>query len=132
MTVPTWLNLEASPFDRKLGLELIDVTPTLATGRCPVEGNTQIFGQWHGGATCAVAETLASAAALVEAGPQGRVVGVEINASHLHTATSGWITGTATAIRIGNRVAVYDVRLTHDGDDTLIAIARVTVMLQRR
>ena len=134
MTIPTWLNLDSSVFTRKLGLELTDITPTRATGRCPVEGNTQVFGQWHGGATCAVAETLASVAALAEVGPQGQVVGLELNASHLRAATDGWVTGTATAVRIGGRVAVYDVRLTHDGDvgdDALIAVARVTVMLRR-
>ena len=125
-----WLLDVVSPLDVKLGLELTEVTPTRACGRYPVAGNTQPAGLWHGGATCVVAETLASLAAMAEAGPNGRAVGVELNASHLRAAREGWVTGVATAVRIGKRLATYSVELTDD-DGQIIAVARVSVMISR-
>lgn len=113
-----------------MGTQWLEVTPTRAVARCPVEGNTQPFGLWHGGASCVLAEGLASMAAAAEVGPQGSVTGVDINATHLRSARGGWITATATAIRIGGTLATYDVELTADGGDQICA-ARITVYLKR-
>jgi len=130
MTSYQWLFEITSPLDRKLGFELLEVTPTRASGRYPVEGNTQPVGLWHGGATGVVAETLASLAAMAEVGPNGQVRGVELNASHLHAARTGWVTGVATAEHIGRRLATYSVVLTDDEGEK-VAVARVSVMLGR-
>lgn len=130
VTVPDWFEPLTSALDEKLGTELLEVTPARAVGRCPVAGNTQPFGLWHGGASCVLAETLASMAAAAEVGPTGTVTGVDINATHLRTATKGWVTGTATAIRIGRTLATYDVSLTNDAGEQICA-ARITVYLRR-
>ena len=130
MTVPDWFTGMRSPLDEKLGVELLEVTPTRAECRCPVEGNTQPFGLWHGGASCVLAETLASLAAAAEVGPEGSVTGVDINATHLRSARTGWVTGVATAIRIGGTLATYDVTITDD-DDAQLCAARITVYLRR-
>ena len=130
MTVPDWFIGMRSPLDEKLGVELLEVTPTRAECRCPVEGNTQPFGLWHGGASCVLAETLASLAAAAEVGPDGSVTGVDINATHLRSARTGWVTGVATAIRIGGTLATYDVTITDDSAAQLCA-ARITVYLRR-
>jgi len=119
-----------SPLDDKMGTEWIEVTPTRAEARCPVEGNTQPFGLWHGGGSCVMAEALASLAATAEVGPDGSVTGVDINATHLRGARDGWIRGVATAIRIGGTLATYDVALTQEGGDQICA-ARITVFLRR-
>jgi uncharacterized protein (TIGR00369 family) len=105
MTMPGWFADLLSPLDDKMGMELLEVSPTRAVGRYPVAGNTQPFGLWHGGASCVVAESLASLAAAAEVGPSGSVTGVDINATHLRPAREGWVTGTATALRIGGRLA---------------------------
>ena len=130
MNVPDWFHGLSSPLDVKMGLILDEVTPTRAVGRYPVEGNTQPFGLWHGGASCVVAETLASLAAAAEVGPRGTAVGVDINATHLKAARTGWVTGTATALRIGRTLATYDVLLTDNEGEQLCA-ARITVALRR-
>ncbi len=130
MNVPDWFDGLRSPLDAKLGVELLEVTPTRAVGRCPVEGNTQPFGLWHGGASCVLAEGLASLAAAAEVGPDGAVTGVDINATHLRPARDGWITAVATAIRIGGTLATYDVSLTDDAGEQVCA-ARITVFLKR-
>jgi uncharacterized protein (TIGR00369 family) len=95
-----------------------------------VEGNTQPFGLWHGGASCVLAESLASLAAAAEVGPDGAVTGVDINATHLRSARAGWVTVVATAIRIGGTLATYDVTITDDAGEQVCA-ARITVYLRR-
>jgi len=130
MNVPEWFTGLRSPLDEKLGVELLEVTPTRAVGRCPVAGNTQPFGLWHGGASCLMAESLASLAGAAEVGPHGAVTGVDINATHLRSAQTGWITGVATAIRIGGTLATYDVSLTDDSGEQICA-ARITLYLRR-
>lgn len=113
-----------------MGTEWLEITPTRAVARCPVAGNTQPFGLWHGGASCVLAESLASMAAAADVGPDGTVTGVDLNATHLRSAREGWITGTATAIRVGGTLATYDVDLVDDSGDQICA-ARVTVYLRR-
>jgi len=130
VNVPDWFEGLRSPLDDKMGTEWIEITPTRAVGRCPVAGNTQPFGLWHGGASCVLAESLASLAAAAEVGPSGAVTGVDINATHLRSVTDGWITGTATAIRIGGTLATYDVALVAD-NGTQVCAARITVFLRR-
>ncbi|MFT4109951.1 PaaI family thioesterase [Propionicimonas sp.] len=130
MNVPDWFAGLSSPLDDKLGVELEEVTPARASARCPVEGNTQPFGLWHGGASCVLAETLASLAAAAEVGPNGAVTGVDINATHLRPARKGWLTGVATAIRIGGSLATYDVTITDEAGEQVCA-ARITVFLKR-
>lgn len=130
MTVPEWFQGLGSALDDKMGMQLLEVTPTRAVGRCPVAGNTQPFGLWHGGASCVMAESLASLAAAAEVGPEGVVTGVDINATHLRPARSGWITATASAIRIGGTLATYDVNLVDD-DGARVCTARITLLLKR-
>ncbi|MEA5118411.1 MAG: PaaI family thioesterase [Propionicimonas sp.] len=130
MNVPDWFAELSSALDTKMWMVLDEVTATRAVGRYPGAGNTQPFGLWHGGASCVVAETLASLAAAAEVGPQGSITGVDINATHLRPVRAGWVTGTATALRIGGSLATYDVVLTDDAGEQVCA-ARITVFLKR-
>lgn len=118
------------PLAERMGIELLHLEPSRAEGRCPVAGNTQPFGLWHGGASCVLAETLASVAAVAEVGPDGRAAGVEINATHLAAAREGWVHGRAQAVRIGRTLATYQVEI-RDEAESLLCVARVTVSLQR-
>lgn len=124
-----WLKQMPSALDTKMGLELIEVSGERTVGRMPVQGNTQPIGYWHGGATCVLAESLASIASAAYGMPQGKVgLGVDINATHHRSATQGFVTGTATALALGSRVASYEVVLVDDAGDR-IATARVTCNL---
>ena len=112
----------------KMGFELLKMTPEQVIGRMPVAGNTQPYGLWHGGASCVLAETLASLGSFMHAQPERISVGVEINATHHRSVTAGWVTGTATALHLGNTVASYEIVLTDDADRR-ICTARVTCQL---
>ncbi len=114
-----------SDYERKLGLEVIDWEASRVVGRAPVEGNTQPHGLWHGGASATIIETLGSLGAAAHAGPGRRVVGLELNVSHLRSARQGWVHGEAKALHLGRTTAVYQVDLTDD-DGRLIASGRLS------
>jgi uncharacterized protein (TIGR00369 family) len=114
----------------KMGFELLKMTPDEVVGRMPVAGNTQPYGLWHGGASCVLAETLASLGSFMHAQPERVSVGVDINATHHRSVTAGWVTGTATALRLGSTVASYEIVITDDADRR-VCTARVTCQLVR-
>ena len=126
--LPAWYAGLHSALDDRMGFEMLSLTPERVVGRMPVAGNTQPAGLWHGGASCVLAETLASIGATAHARPAQVAVGVDINATHHRPTSAGWVTGTATALRLGRSVASYEVVLTDD-DDRRICTARVTCQL---
>jgi 1,4-dihydroxy-2-naphthoyl-CoA hydrolase len=117
-----------SALDEKMGFELLTLTPELVVGRMPVAGNTQPYGLWHGGASCVLAETLASLGSFIHAQPERISVGVDINATHHRSVTAGWVTGTATALHLGRSVVSYEIVITDDAGKR-VCTARVTCQL---
>jgi uncharacterized protein (TIGR00369 family) len=117
-----------SALDTKMGFEMLSLTPELVVGRMPVAGNTQPYGLWHGGASCVLAETLASWGSFMHAQPERISVGVDVNATHHRSVTAGWVTGTATALHLGRSVASYDIVITDDAGKR-VCTARVTCQL---
>ena len=112
----------------KMGFELLKLTPEEVIGRMPVAGNTQPYGLWHGGASCVLAETLASLGSFMYAQPERISVGVDINATHHHSVTAGWVTGTATAVHLGRTVVSYEIVIVDDSGKR-VCTARVTCQL---
>ena len=114
--------------NERMGFELLNLTPEEVIGRMPVAGNTQPYGLWHGGASCVLAETLASLGSFVYAQPERVSVGVDINATHHRSVTAGWVTGTATALHLGRTVASYEIVIVDDVGKR-VCTARVTCQL---
>lgn len=119
-----------SALDAKMGFEMLTLTPERVVGRMPVAGNTQPYGLWHGGASCVLAETLASWGSYMHARPEKISVGVDINATHHRSVTTGWVTGTATALHLGKTIASYEIVITDDAGKR-VCTARVTCQLVR-
>ncbi len=115
----------------RLGIEIVEATPARVVGTMPVEGNTQPYGLLHGGASCALAETLGSVGAMLHGLEIGRTfaVGVDINATHHKAARSGLVTGVATAVHRGRTLATYEVVIT-DVDGDRVCSARITCLLR--
>lgn len=128
LSLPEWWTSRHSALDAKMGLELTELTPQRVVGSMPVEGNTQPLGLWHGGASCVLAETLASLGSIAHVQPAGVAVGVDLNATHHRPARSGRVTGVATALRLGRRVTSYEVVLSDD-DGARLCTARVTCQI---
>jgi 1,4-dihydroxy-2-naphthoyl-CoA hydrolase len=99
----------------------------------PVDHRTkQPAGLLHGGASVALAESLGSiASALCIDTTTKSPVGVEINANHLKSATSGFVTGKVTAIRRGQTLHVWNIEIRNEGGD-LLCVSRLTVMVVDR
>jgi len=113
----------------RLGIEITEVK---ADGTCiatmPVDERTrQPFGYLHGGASVALAETVASlgAASLVDLETQA-VFGQEINANHIRSKKDGIVTGIATVIHQGKSSMVYEIKI-QDEEKNLISISRCTI-----
>jgi 1,4-dihydroxy-2-naphthoyl-CoA hydrolase len=117
---------------QRLGIVLTEASPERVVGTMPVEGNTQPYGLLHGGASCALAETLGSVAATLHAQEAfgGYALGIEISATHHRGIRSGQVTGVATAIHRGGSVATYEIVITDD-DGARVCTARLTCILRR-
>ena len=113
-----------------LGIEFLEVGDDFIRARVPVDARTiQPFGLLHGGVSVVLAETLGSCGAMF-ASPEGyRAVGLDINANHLRSATSGWVTGTARAVHIGRTTHVWQIELHNDAGE-LTCVARITLAIQ--
>lgn len=112
----------------KMGIEILEVSPEKLVATMPVEGNTQPIGLLHGGASVVLAESLGSIGTQLHAGPTRKIVGVDINATHHKSATSGLVTGVATAISLGKTLCCYQVEITNDkGERT--CTARITCLI---
>ena len=129
--IPDWYADMTSALDAKMGFELLELTPERVVGRMPVSGNTQPLGLWHGGASCVLVETLGSIGASAHARPDRVAVGVDLNATHHRPARSGWVTGTASAIRLGRSVASYEVVLVDDEGER-VCTGRLTCQIVGR
>lgn len=129
--IPDWARDVVSPLDDKLGLVLTELTAERVVGSIPVEGNQQPFRLLHGGASAVVIETLASMGAMVHGWPDRVGVGVDLNVTHLRPATSGRVTGTATALHLGRNVVAYQVEIT-DERGRMTATGRLTCQMINR
>jgi uncharacterized protein (TIGR00369 family) len=114
-----------------MGIEITEASPERLVGRMPVAGNRQPYGLLHGGASVVLAETLGSVAAALHGGPEKAPVGIEISATHHRSATSGHVTGTATAISLGRTLATYEVVIVDD-EGRRTCTARITCLLRDR
>ncbi|WP_299955814.1 PaaI family thioesterase [uncultured Modestobacter sp.] len=126
---PGWLPQTQGPLDEKLGIQITDWDPERLVATMPVAGNEQPFGLLHGGATCALVESVGSWAAMLHAGQGGNVVGIELNASYLRGASAGVVTAVCTPARRGRTLATYLVEVT-DEAGRATATARLTCMVR--
>ncbi|MCT9000872.1 hotdog fold thioesterase [Microbacterium memoriense] len=113
----------------KMGLELSEFSVDRAVATMPVEGNTQPVGLMHGGAYVVLGESLGSMAANLHAGPGRLAVGVDINATHTRSATSGVVTGVCTPVHLGRSITVHEIVVSDDQGRRCSTI-RITNMIK--
>lgn len=106
-----------------LGIEIVEATRERVVATMPVGPRVhQPFGLLHGGASVALAETVASTAAWMNVDQAAQVVvGIEINANHLRAKRDGTVTATATPLHVGRRTQVWDVRIADEKGDVVCA-----------
>ena len=110
-----------------LGIEFIEVGDDFLRARIPVDERTvQPYGLLHGGVSVVLAETLGSIAAGHVLAEGFYVVGLDINANHLKSARSGWVTGITRPVHIGRSTQVWHIDM-HNDDGELTCVSRITM-----
>ncbi len=113
---------------KRMGIEFLELSAELSIATMPVEGNTQVVGLLHGGAHVVLGESLGSISSAIHAGPGRYAVGIEINASHSRSVTSGLVTGTCTALVLGRTLCTHEI-VIRDEEGRRLSTVRMTNML---
>jgi len=113
-----------------LDIRFTEVSENALTATMPVDERThQPAGILHGGASVVLAETLGSVASTMCIDPEKFIaVGLEVNANHLRPVKSGHVTGICTALHIGAKTHVWEIRIYTD-KGKMSCISRLTVAI---
>ena len=115
--------------DKHLEIEFLELGENYLRAKMPVNENTkQPMGLLHGGASCVLAESVASFAAFLCIDPKLKtVVGLNLYASHLKSAKSGYVFATARPKHIGISTSVWEIEITNE-EEELITLVEFTAM----
>lgn len=113
-----------------LGIVFTQYGDDFITAKMPIDQRTlQPFGIMHGGASCALAESVGSLAANCCIDRENQVcVGLDINTSHIRQAKSGFVIGTARPIHIGRTTHIWEIRITNE-QNQLVSLTRLTMII---
>ena len=128
-----WRDLGDGGLPDTLGIEILELTDDRVVATMPVDARTrQPFGILHGGASVALAETVASL------GATGRIdrsafmaVGQEINANHLRGKAEGVVTAIAMPVHVGRSSQVWTIEI-RDEVGKLVCVSRCTLAIVPR
>lgn len=110
-----------------LGIEMVEMTAYRVRARMPVTSRVhQPFGLLHGGASVALAETVASIGANLNCSDDQMAVGLEINANHIRSRRDGVVMAEALPLHVGRTTQVWEVRIV-DETEKLVCISRCTL-----
>lgn len=126
------MNLEKTLLSA-LGIEITELQKGKVTATMPVDDRTrQPFGLLHGGASVALAETVASVGAFELVDQENEAVaGLEINANHVQAKTDGYVTAVGTVLHHGKSTMVWDIKIS-DEQGKLVCISRCTIAVIKR
>lgn len=120
----------------RLGMRLVSLGADGGVMTMPVEGNTQPAGLLHGGATIALAESVASFAAILRArevhGEGAQAVGTSVSALHHRSGRSGEVRAVCTVRHSGRQTASYLVDVHDEAGALLSTITMQTMLLPPR
>jgi uncharacterized protein (TIGR00369 family) len=114
-----------------LGIRGVEMSPERVVLEMDVGPQVhQPMGLLHGGASAVIAESAASMGAFLNCDPtQQFVVGVDLNITHLRAKRSGTVRATATPIRRGRSVQVWNIDIKGE-DEKEVAVARCTLAVR--
>lgn len=110
-----------------LGIVFTEVGDDYLVATMPVNDRVhQPMGLLHGGATVALAESVASAASMLFIDTSSQEVrGIEITANHVRSVRSGTVTATAKAVHNGKMTQLWEIRVV-DELGKLISVCKMT------
>lgn len=116
-----------------LGIEMEELSRDRVVATMPVDDRTrQPFGLLHGGASIALAETVASFGAAVLIDRERFIaVGLEINGNHLRAKAEGMVRATGVPVHVGRSTQVWSIEIT-DEEGRVVCISRCTMAIVER
>src|SRR5690554_1802719 len=108
-----------------LNIVYTDIGEDFLVATMPVNSRVhQPYGQLHGGATAALAESVGSAASnfFIDSDLQ-YINGIELTINHIKSKREGIVTATAKNIHKGRSTHLWEVKIV-DEDDALISICK--------
>jgi len=112
-----------------LGMEFIEVGEDFFGHASQWNHRTrQPYGILHGGVSVVLAETLGSCGAAYSVPPGHRAVGLDINANHIKSTSSGWVTGIARPVHRGRTTHVWHIDMHNDAGE-LTCVSRITMAI---
>lgn len=110
-----------------LGIKFLPSDDDIAWAEMPINETTrQYFGILHGGASLALAETIAGAGSLHLVEGKKKICGMQVTGNHIEmSATEGKVYGKATLLHGGRTTHVWSVDIVGE-DGKLISTERVT------
>jgi 1,4-dihydroxy-2-naphthoyl-CoA hydrolase len=117
-----------------LGVEIISADAEGILLRMPMSDRArQPLGLLHGGVSMVLAETAASIHACWDVDLSRLVpVGIEINGSHIRSASDGHILARASILRRSSKLVVHNVEIAHEESGRALCLARVTNFYKAR
>jgi 1,4-dihydroxy-2-naphthoyl-CoA hydrolase len=130
---PWYKELGNRGMQRLLGIELLEISDERVVATMPVDERThQPFGILHGGASIALAETVASLGAANRIDREKFIaVGQEINGNHLRPKASGVVTAIGVPVHVGRTSQVWSIEI-RDEAGKLVCISRCTMAIAPR
>lgn len=115
-----------------LGIVITEARPDRVVATMPVTpAHHQPYGLLHGGASLALAETVASYGSTVSIDTsRQQAVGLEINANHVRTVREGTLTAVGTPLHKGSTTQLWSVEI-RDERGRLVCVSRCTLALAR-
>ena len=132
--LPDWYRpLANSGLAVLLGIEMVELSVERVVATMPVDDRTrQPFGLLHGGASIALAETVASFGAAVHIDRERfSAVGLEINGNHVRAKTDGVVRATGVPVHLGRSTQVWSIEIT-DEQGRLVCVSRCTMAIVER
>lgn len=115
-----------------LGIEFLESGEGYLEARMPVDNKLQPMGLLHGGASLALAETIASGGSYLMVDPEKYdVLGLQVSGNHISTVRDGTLYARAEIIHRGKTTHIWDVKI-RDEQGKLISVTRVTMMIVKR
>lgn len=127
-------NISKNTLMETLQIEYIDVGEDFLTARMPVSPRVhQPDGVLHGGATVALAESVASAAAFVFLNVgEVSVRGIEISANHVKSIREGYVFATAKLIHKGRTIQLWHIPVTNESGQLISDCKLTTITIPKK
>ncbi|WP_117237211.1 PaaI family thioesterase [Thermus sediminis] len=119
--------LAKETLDQTLGVHYLKLAKEEVVAELEVSPRVhQPFGFLHGGATVALAESVASLGGFLNCPPGHAAFGLEINCNHIRRKREGTLRAVGKPLHVGRTTQVWEVKV-YDEEERLVAASRCTL-----